>query len=247
MGIDYSYQVYVHQRNAGRFLAEVAGLCDSTEGGWTTVVLVDGGSVALPGTCDFKAGRTVEWAEVVGDDPPRFDLSPFFPEDDPLREYGATHGTTVRTWRDGTTRFAVAYTYLVVFDGSSLLPAHCVFDFTPATSSQSRLFLSSPSIRTTFSALAQSVAAPLCLLDVEESHKIVVTANNHHVSTRVPGSCVLWDSGAPENQAYEELQARLAGPSPTATSRWISGPEHTGYKTFVDTLAGNSGVPGAVR
>lgn len=136
-------------------------------------------------------------------------------------------------------------TTVVLPEGTSVaLPEHWLFSFTPATSAQSRVFLSSPSVRATFTALARSVASPLCLLDVEESHKIVVTARDRRVSTRVPGPCVLWDRRAPADQAYGELLARLAGQP--AAPRWILGPEHPDYRAFVDTLARNSRVTGAV-
>src|SRR5438477_12480790 len=62
----------------------------------------------------------------------------------------------------------------------------------------------SPTIRETSTALALTVASPLCLLDVEERCKSVVTANDHQVSTRLPGPCLLWHSGAAEDETYRE-------------------------------------------
>jgi hypothetical protein len=251
MGIDYSFQVYVHERDAGRLLTAVAALCDRREDRWTTVALTDRTSVTLPGTCRFEAGRTVELAvAVAGRDQSRFDLSLCFPQDGPLRGYrdGEIHHVDVeRAWPDGTTRVVVGYVYLDVFDGSCLLPEHWMFSFTPATSAQSRLFLSSPSIRQTFATLALSVAAPLCLFDVEEPYKIVVTASGRRVCTDVPGPCVLWDRRAPEDQAYRELLARLAGQPCVTTPRWIIGPGHANYDEFIDSLTRNSQVTGVVR
>jgi hypothetical protein len=206
MGLDYSFQVYAHQRAARRLLTGVAALCDDARE--TTVVLPDETSMALPG-----AHRTVR----VGPGYGSFALSPRF----------------------GTEGLLVAYTYLLVSDGSDLLPGHWIFDFTPATSAQSRLFLSSPSIREAFAELALSVAAPLCLLDVEDSHSIVVTAGDRRFSTRVPGPGVLWDKRAPADQVYREL---LTGGEP----EWILGPDHPDYPGFVAALARNSGVTGAV-
>jgi hypothetical protein len=251
MGIDYSFQVYVHQRDAGRLLTAVAAMCDRSSDEWTTAALPDGTSVVLPGTYGFKAGRVVELADVVaGRDRSDFGLSLCFPQDGPLGEYqnNKAHPVDVaRAWPDGTTRVMVGLVYLMVFDGSSLLPEHWIFDFTPATTDQSRLFLSSASIRQTFATLTMSVAGPLCLLDVEERFDIVVTAQDWQVSTQVPGPCLLWSKAAPRDEAFRELLARLTGQPPMTTPRWIVGPGHTDYEAFLDSLTRNSQVTGAVR
>ena len=141
----------------------------------------------------------------------------------------------------------VGFVYLMVSDGSSLLPERWIFDFTPATSVQSRLFLSSPSVRQTFAALSLSVAAPLCLLDVEERFDIVLTAQDRQISTQVPGPCLLWDKLAPKDEAYRELLARLTGQPPPTTPRWVVGPGHADYEAFLDSLTRNSQVTGAIR
>ncbi|MGC9670686.1 hypothetical protein ACNTMW_29590 [Planosporangium sp. 12N6] len=251
MGIDYSYQVYVHRRDAGRLLTAVAALCDHHEDRRTTVALPDGTSVVLPCTYDYEAGRTVELADVVaGRGTPSFDLSLVFPPDGPLREYHDDKGdnaNVARAWPDGTTRVMVGYVYLMVFDGSSLFPEHWIFEFTPAASVQSRLFLSSPSVRQTFATLTLDVAGPLCLLDVEEQFHIVVTAQDRQISTQVPGPCLLWDRGAPKDEAYRELLAGLAGQPSATTPRWIVGQGHTSYEAFLDSLARHSQVTGAIR
>jgi hypothetical protein len=49
VGIDYSFQVYVHRRDAGRLLAAVAALCDQGTNETTAVALPDGTSMTLPG------------------------------------------------------------------------------------------------------------------------------------------------------------------------------------------------------
>jgi hypothetical protein len=250
MGIDYSFDVYVHQRDTYRFLTQVAALCDRHDGPWTTVVLPNNTSLRMPGTLRFEAGRTATLTdELEASHHLTFDLSLCFPQDDPLRGYrddDLPRFDWTRVWPDGTTRIAMGLIYLSVFDGSALMPGHRLFSFTPATSRQSRLFLSSPSIRETFATLASSVAAPLCLLDVEESHDIVVTTTDRRISTQIPGPCVLWNRRAPKHEAYRELLARLDSRSSAAAPRWIIGPEHPDYAAFVAELTHHSQVSGAV-
>lgn len=234
MGIDYSFDVYVHRRAAGRLLTEVAALCDRrVEQARTTVVPPEGPPVVLPGTVGFESGRTVELAAT---EYPSFDLSLCFPPDEPLRAYRDGDLDTY-----GTTRIMVGYVYLTVFDAARLLPGHLQFSFTPASGVQSRLFLSSPSIRETFASLASS----LCLFDVEQDYHIVVTAGHHRVSTQVPGPCLLWHRGGPDDRAYRELLARLEG-RPASTPGLIIGPEHPAYATFAADLARHSQVSGTI-
>jgi hypothetical protein len=217
VGIDYSYLIYVHRRDAARLLTEVAALCHRGDDGHTTVVLPDAPPVEVPGTYGFTPGQTVRLADAVAGRVPRhsFDLAPRFAPDEPLRRYAAANPVTVVS--DGAGRVRVALTYLYVIDASNLLPEHWLFDFTPATTGQSRLFLSSPSIRQTFARLASAAGAPLRLLDVEEEYRIVVAERGRPVSTRVPGPCVLWNRRAPAGRAYRELTS--AGVEP----RWIIG------------------------
>lgn len=82
MGIDFTYDFYVHRQYAGRFLTAVAELCDPQKSRWTNVLLPDGTSVRLPGTRGFVSDKTVALAD-EGD----FDLSLCFPVDEPLRAY----------------------------------------------------------------------------------------------------------------------------------------------------------------
>lgn len=252
MGIDYSFQVYVHRRDAGRLLAGVAALCatESDTDEWTDVVLPDGASMRVPGTYGFANHRTVILADAVaGSSMPTFDLVPWFPADEPLLRYSAASAAErsiadERPGPGGAAQVRVALTYLYVTDGSKVLPEHWVFDFTPATSGQSRVYLSSQSVRSTFTDLAASVASPLCLLDVEELYAIVLTVDGLPLSTLVPGPCILWNRLAPSADAYRELRERLSGAPPA--SHWIIGPEHVDYARFATKLAEHSGVPGTV-
>lgn len=232
MGVDFDYEFHVHQRDARRFLTAVVELCDPSEPRWTNVLLPDGTSVELPGTHHVAGGATVELPDPSG---PDFDLSLCFPLDDPLRAYQDETGS------DGS-RVVLGYIYLSVSDAFAVLPEHWRFCFMPATSSQSRLFLASPSIRETFAALALSTGTSLCLLDSElGGPKIIVTALGHRVSTQVPGPCLLWNPRGHGVEAFEELSSRLAG-QPYRPER-IVGPEHLGHTAVIDSLADYSQLP----
>lgn len=244
MGIDFDYEFYVHQRDVRRFLTAVGELCDPQKSRWTNVVLPDGTSVRLPGTYGFTADRTVELTEA--DQAGRtFDLSLCFPVDEPLRAYRDDETDPAgadRTWPDGSSRVMMGYIYLSVSETFAILPDHWRFGFMPAVTSQSRLFLMSPSIRETFATLALSTGAALCLLDSDlGGPKIIVTALGHRVSTRVPGPCLLWSPRGHSAEAFEELASWLAG-QPLDPPRRIIGPEHPEFPAVIDSIADYSRV-----
>lgn len=234
MGIDFSYDFYVHRRDVRRFLTAVAELCDPQESRWTNVVLPDGTSLRLPGTRGFTSGTT---AQLTGQREGDFDLSLCFPVDEPLTAYRAEREGPERTWPDGSSRVAVGYIYLSAGDDFAILPDHWRFWFMPATSQQSRLFLTSPSIRETFATLALSTGASLCLLDSGlGGPEVIVTALGRRVSTRVPGPCLLWSPQGHSPEAFEELSSVLAG-QPVEPPRWIIGPEHPEFAAAIADLA----------
>ncbi|MGW6442454.1 hypothetical protein [Lentzea sp. NPDC055074] len=226
MGIDFDYEFHVHRRDVRRFLTAAAKLCDPQESRWTTVLLPDGTSMRLPGTHRFISGTTVELAGL------NLDLSLCFPQDEPLRVHRAEE-----TDQTESAQVVIGYIYLSVSDTFAVLPEHWRFTFMTATSAQSRLFLSSPSVRETFATLALTTGATLCLLDNDlGGPKIVVTAQDHRVSTRVPGPCLLWNASGHDVEAFEELTSRLAG-QPADQPKWIIGPEHPDHAAAVDSLA----------
>lgn len=239
MGIDFTYDFYVHRQHAGRFLTAVAELCDPQKSRWTNVLLPDGTSVRLPGTRGFVSDKTVALAD-EGD----FDLSLCFPVDEPLRAYqDETDPAVGQTWPDGSSRVMVGYIYLSIGDTYALLPDHLRFSFMPAVNSQSQLFLMSPSIRETFATLALSTGAALCLLDSEMAGPpIIVTALGQRVSTRVPGPCLLWKPRGHTAEAFEELSSWLAG-QPLDQAKRIIGPQHPQFQANVDDLADYSRMP----
>ncbi|GAA2378548.1 hypothetical protein [Dactylosporangium salmoneum] len=112
MGIDYSFQLYVHRNHIADLLTAVAALCDPNSDEQPTVIVPDGTLMRLPGTYGLSAGRTAVLADVVaGPDASSFDLSLCFPQDDRLRSYrdsAAADGDVRCVWPDGTTRVRIA-------------------------------------------------------------------------------------------------------------------------------------------
>jgi hypothetical protein len=247
MGIDYSYDFYVHPRDSGRFLIAVAQLCHPDSTGTTTVVVPDGEPVTLPGSHGFAAGGTVDLAGLVATGGRDFDLTLAFPADEPLRAYRdgrRPFGHPLTGWSrpadSGPVR--MGYIYLGVRDGSDMVPGHWNFCFTPAAGAQSRLFLSSPSIREAFAALALSTGSALCLFDGEVGDRIIVTAGDRRVSTRVPGPCVVWRGGSAGPEGLPELSAWLSGASPDRPE-WVFTAGQPEFRSFVDDLVRTSRVP----
>ncbi|WP_143235510.1 hypothetical protein [Paractinoplanes atraurantiacus] len=234
MGIDFSYEFYVHRRDADVFLAEVAKLCDPELSRLTTILLPSGTSMTMPGTYGFIGDRAIELEVAAADRMGRsFDLSLSFPVDGPLRDYDD---------EEPGPRVTVGYIYLSVSDDHTILPDHLRFDFMPATTGQSRLFLMSPSVRETFATLALTTGTTLCLLDTEMASHIVVTALGQRLSTRVPGPLLLWSRQVKAAEAFRELSSLLAG-NPVHPPKWIIGPAHPDFPAFVESLADYAKVP----
>lgn len=224
MGIDFHYNFYVHRREIRRFLTAVADLCDPQESRWTSVVLPGGTTVRLPGTHGFTSGKAVELAG-VDQSAESFDLSLRFPADEP--------GTHV----------VMGYIYLTAGDTFAILPDHWRFTFMPAVTEQSKMFLMSPPVRETFTTLALSTGASLCLLDNGSGgSEIIVTALAQRISTRVPGPCLLWRPRGHSAEAFEELESRLSG-QPLDPPKWIIGPEHPEFPAEVESIAEYAQVP----
>lgn len=158
MGLDYSYEVYVHRRRAAAVLAALAdNMADNGRDDWT-VVEIAGEQVTLPCTVRFKSDRTVS-LDPSTDNREFLDLSLRFDADEALLAYDDP---------DDDGRFRIGYIYLSVYDASWLAPDHLEFSFMAATTGMSNLFLESPSIRNWFASLTIDNAGPLCLLDVEQ-------------------------------------------------------------------------------
>ncbi|XVU22283.1 hypothetical protein ACQPZJ_34115 [Actinoplanes sp. CA-054009] len=238
MGIDFSYDLYVHRRDADGFLAEVAKLCDPGLSRLTTILLPSGTSMTMPGAYGFIGDRAIELEVAAADRTGRsFGLSLSFPADGPLRDYeDPDDGEEVGP------RVTVGYIYLSVSDDYTIRPDHLRFSFVPATTEQGRLFLMSPSIRETFATLALTTGATLCLLDTEMTSHIVVTALGQRLSTRVPGPLLLWRRQGANEEVFRELSALLAGRT-VNPPQWIIGPGHPEFPAFVECLADYAQVP----
>ncbi|WP_214411012.1 hypothetical protein [Sphaerisporangium fuscum] len=103
-----------------------------------------------------------------------------FPTEDP--------GPRWSTDADGRRRYEVGYIYLTVHEASWLRPDHLELCFMAATSTMSRLFRNSMSIRDFFATLAIRNSGLLCVLDVEDDGKIVVSAGNRRLFEPLDGT-----------------------------------------------------------
>ncbi|MFE3794459.1 hypothetical protein KHQ06_31790 [Nocardia tengchongensis] len=176
MGLDYSYEVYVHRDSARALLEAVKASCNPYRDGTTTVEFPDG-PVVLPCTSRFTSGTTLRFDPTAADGGSllNLDLSLLFPADTELLKWVGERGDAPQTDADNGPLCSVGYIYLLVFDASSFLPDHVSFDFMAATTDMSRLFARSASIRTWFANLTLDHGGPLCLLDLEQKGRIAIT------------------------------------------------------------------------
>lgn len=176
MGLDYSYEVYVHRDSARPLLETVKASTFPTPSETTTIEFPDG-KVVMPCTSRFTSGTTVRLdpAAHSGGGLLSLDLSMLFPEDNELLEWVDDVESGLSTAADGRRLCRVGYIYLSVWDASKFLPDHLCFDFMAATTGMSRLFARSASIRQWFVNLTFAHGGPLCLLDLEEKGRITIT------------------------------------------------------------------------
>ncbi|MFE3024511.1 hypothetical protein [Nocardia tengchongensis] len=175
MGLDYSYEVYVHRDSARALLEAVKASCNPYPGGKTTVEFPDG-PVVMPCTSRFASDTTLRFDPTATDGGSllQLDLSLSFPADTELLKWVGERGAPQTDSGNGLL-CSVGYIYLSVFDASKFLPDHLSFDFMAATTDMSRLFARSASIRTWFANLTFDHDGPLCLLDLETKGRITIT------------------------------------------------------------------------
>ncbi|HEY2795080.1 MAG TPA: hypothetical protein VGJ28_22155 [Micromonosporaceae bacterium] len=225
MGIDYSYVIYVRPEKARDLLLATAAMCRRYADP-TTVELPSGESVSLPFTVSWAGGSTVrlEPGTTLA-----LDLVPCFVEDDVLLAYGAEPVI----WPDGTSRIPVGYTYLSIGEATGHFAGHLAFEFTPASSEQSRVYLRSPSVRAAYADLAARADAPLCLLDVEAwRYYVIVAVYGRQLAD------LFWTAGTQTDRS--ECFAWLE--NPTYRPDFVVGPEHRDYDGIVAELNRASGL-----
>lgn len=157
MGLDYSYEIFMPPRNVARALTRLAELAPpgrATPG--LPVTLPGGEHLILPFTSAFKT----EPVDCSAGGPLELDTSILFVVDDAMLEFA-------RDGIDEEGRVAVGYIYLTVRFSPAWHPNFASLQFTAATSSMSRMFVQSASVRKTFTDLTATTGGVCCLLDTE--------------------------------------------------------------------------------
>ncbi|WP_326550978.1 hypothetical protein [Micromonospora sp. NBC_01813] len=158
MGIDYGYDLYLPTCAVGRALRAVASIARHGIGS-VDVVVPGGQRLTLP----FRGEPTDDvdhWS---------LDTCLFFPVgDEAIRAWAEVEQRAGRQKHpDAQGRIWVGSVYLSFWRHCGLRPDYSRLDFTAATTSMSRLFEQSASIRDTFTGLAESVGAACLMLDRE--------------------------------------------------------------------------------
>ncbi len=158
MGIDYGYDLYLPTRTVGPALRAIASIARHGIGS-VDVVVPGGERLTLP----FRG----EPAEDV--DHWSLDTCLFFPVgDEAIRAWAEVeHRAGRQEHPDSLGRIWVGSVYLSFWRNCGLRPDYSRLDLTAATTSMSRLFEQSTSIRETFARLAESVGAVCLVLDRE--------------------------------------------------------------------------------
>jgi hypothetical protein len=161
MGIDYGYDLYLPTHAVGKALRAVAAIAREDIGS-VEVVVPGGERITLP----FRgkpADDVDHWS---------LDACLYFPlGDEAIRAWAEVERREGR--QDAQERIWVGSIYLYFWRDSGLRPGHSRLDFTAATTSMSRLFEQSASIRGTFTELAKSVGAARLVLDREGDGDVV--------------------------------------------------------------------------
>ncbi|WP_327180540.1 hypothetical protein [Streptomyces sp. NBC_01334] len=181
MGLIYSYDMYLRPRNVARTLTCLAELAPPSPAVPPLEITLPGGDrLALPFTSHFRSdpvdcslSGTLE-----------LDTSLMFDADDALREYAQTDGPEPEA--DGRVR--IGYVYATVRFESSLHPGYASVECWAATSSMSRLFARSASIRKVFTDLTAAGGGVCCLFDTGDGGpEQVCWLNGETTQEMVPG------------------------------------------------------------
>ncbi|MBE1588807.1 hypothetical protein ACFPOI_55425 [Nonomuraea angiospora] len=204
MGLDYSYELYLHRRDIPSVLSDLATdrTADHEPTRSTVVEPPEGQHLVMPFTSGFTGGRTLLLGPGLA-----LDLTIRFAEDQHVLDYARARsilpedtGSQWSTDADSRRHYDIGYIYLTVHEASWLHPDYLELCFMAATSSMSRLFRESVSIRDFFATLTIRNSGLLCMLDVEDDGRIVVSAGNQRLFEPVPGT--RWASIADLLSAY---------------------------------------------
>jgi hypothetical protein len=192
MGLDYSYELYLHRRNAVGVLSDLATgrTAGHDSNGHTVVELPEAQHLVMPFTSRFTSGRTQPLGPELA-----LDLKIRFAEDQHVLDYANARSILAEdtdfgwsTDEDSRRHYDVGYIYLTVHEASWLRPDYLELCFMAATSSMSCLFRDSVSIQNFFATLTIRNSGLLCMLDVEDDGKIVVSVGNRRLFEPVPGA-----------------------------------------------------------
>ncbi|MGW1563618.1 hypothetical protein ACWCQ1_45155 [Streptomyces sp. NPDC002144] len=157
MGLDYSYEIFMPPQNVPRALTRLAELASPRRDMPRLPVTLPGGEqLILP----FTSAYETEPVDCSAGGPLELDTSILIGVDDALREFA-------RDGIDEEGRAAVGYIYLTVRFSPAWHPNFASLQFTAATSSMSRMFVQSTSVRKTFTDLTATTGGVCCLLDTE--------------------------------------------------------------------------------
>jgi len=158
VGIDYGYDLYLPTHAVGQALRAVASI--AREGIGSVNVVVPGGErLTLPFRGE-PADDVDHWS---------LDTCLYFPVgDEAIRAWAEAERSEGRQEHpDARGRIWVGSVYLSFWRNCGLRPGYSRLDFTAATTSMSRLFEQSASIRAAFTGLAESAGAVCLVLDRE--------------------------------------------------------------------------------
>ncbi|MGW5343383.1 hypothetical protein [Streptomyces sp. HUAS TT3] len=182
MGLDYSYEIFMPPRNVARVLTRLAELapqgCDTPQ---LPVTLPGGEQLVVPFTSNFKS----EPVDCSAGGSLELDTSIVIGVDDAVREFFLRDSDRV----DEPGRVSVGYIYLTVRFSPTWHPNFASLQFTAATSSMSRMFVQSASVRKVFTDLTATTGGVCCLLDTETDIFDICWLNGERFSGEsVPGA-----------------------------------------------------------
>lgn len=180
MGLIYSYDIYLPPRNLAKALGALAELAPPPRVPPLELTLPGGERLVLPFTSRFRSDPV----DCSGRSEFELDTSMMFDLDDTLRAYAETDGPEPEA--DG--RIQIGYVYATVRFSSFLHPGYASVDCWPATSTMSRLFARSPSIRKTFTDITAAAGGVCCLFDTGDGGpEQVCWLNGETTREMVPG------------------------------------------------------------